>query len=345
MTNPKTESLELQLARSAAVRSTIKQFYIYVVLALIVLVFSVLKLDQVSLFGRGAFLNPDSLINLLRTAAPILTLSGAFTLLMISGYIDLSVGSAMSLSAVVFALMILNGFSFLPALVITLILGIVMGYLNGYLVMKLRITPVIATLVTLSLFKGVALLIVGRGNSSIKSTATQTMPAWINDYGRQEIFLGLPWAFWIAILVIIILVIVQRKTILGKYATAIGGNRLAAELSGINAVKMVWLLYIIVGFFAALAGVARASYMSLGDPLSGDGMELNCIIAVLLGGTAFSGGEGSVAKTVIGALIIVCVTTGLMTVIPPYWQTVAKGSVLLFAVALNYLLVQEKANA
>jgi len=345
VTNTITESLELQLDRSAAVRSTIKQFYIYVVLALIVLVFSVLKLDQVSLFGRGAFLNPDSLINLLRTAAPILTLSGAFTLLMISGYIDLSVGSAMSLSAVVFALMILNGFSFLPALIITLILGIVMGYLNGYLVMKLRITPVIATLVTLSLFKGIALLIVGRGNSSIKSTATQTMPAWINDYGRQEIFLGLPWAFWIAILVIIILVIVQRKTILGKYATAIGGNRLAAELSGINAVKMVWLLYIIVGFFAALAGVARASYMSLGDPLSGDGMELNCIIAVLLGGTAFSGGEGSVAKTIIGALIIVCVTTGLMTVIPPYWQTVAKGSVLLFAVALNYLLVQEKANA
>jgi ribose transport system permease protein len=345
MTNTKTESLELQLDRSAAVRSTIKQFYIYVVLALIVLVFSVLKLNQVSLFGRGAFLNPDSLINLLRTAAPILTLSGAFTLLMISGYIDLSVGSAMSLSAVVFAWLILNGYSFLPALIITLILGIVMGYLNGYLVMKLRITPVIATLVTLSLFKGIALLIVGRGNSSIKSTATQAMPAWINDYGRQEVFLGLPWAFWIAILVIIILVIVQRKTILGKYATAIGGNRLAAELSGINAVKMVWLLYIIVGFFAALAGVARASYMSLGDPLSGDGMELNCIIAVLLGGTAFSGGEGSVAKTIIGALIIVCVTTGLMTVIPPYWQVVAKGSVLLFAVALNYLLVQERAKA
>ena len=91
---------------------------------------------------------------------------------------------------------------------------------------------------------------------------------------------------------------------------------------------MVWLLYIIVGFFAALAGMARASYMSLGDPLSGDGMELDCIIAVLLGGTAFSGGEGSVTKTMVGALIIICVTTGLMTVIPAYWQNVAKGSVL-----------------
>jgi ribose transport system permease protein len=85
--------------------------------------------------------------------------------------------------------------------------------------------------------------------------------------------------------------------------------------------------------------------MSLGDPLSGDLMELDCIIAVLLGGTAFSGGEGSVAKTVVGALIIICVTIGLMTVIPAYWQTVAKGSVLVGAVTLNHLLVREKARA
>ena len=133
----------------------------------------------------------------------------------------------------------------------------------------------------------------------------------------------------------------QKRTILGKYAAAIGGNRTAAELSGINAIKWVWLLYIIVGFFAALAGMARASYMSLGDPLSGDGMELDCIIAVLLGGTAFSGGEGSVAKTIIGALIIMCVTTGLMTVIPAFWQTMAKGSVLIIAVVLNHVLVRD----
>jgi len=142
-----------------------------------------------------------------------------------------------------------------------------------------------------------------------------------------------------------VLVIVQRKTILGKYAAAIGGNRIAAELSGINAVKMVWILYIILGVCAALAGVARASYMSLGDPLSGDGMETNCIIAVLLGGTAFSGGEGSVAKSVVGALIIICVTVGLMTVIPAYWQTAAKGTVLIAAVVLNHLLVREKGKA
>jgi len=341
----KIDTLRQKHERSTALRSTIKQVYIYVVLLLIVLLFSVVKLDQVKFFERGHFLSPDSVINLMRTAVPILTLSGAFTLLMISGYIDLSVGSAMSLSSVVFAWMVLNGFNFFIAIVVTLILGIGMGFLNGTLVMKLRITPVIATLVTLSLFKGIALLIVPDGLSAIKSSPGVAMAGWINDYARKPLFLGLPWAFWVAIFMIALLIVLQRKTLLGKYAAAIGGNRLAAELSGINAVRVVWLIYIIVGFFAGLAGVARASYMSLGDPLSGDGMETACIIAVLLGGTAFSGGEGSVAKTMVGAIIIMCVTTGLMTVIPAYWQTLAMGTVLISAVVINHLLSQEKVKA
>jgi ribose/xylose/arabinose/galactoside ABC-type transport system permease subunit len=331
--------------RSEATRAAVKKYYIYVVLLLIVAIFSVAKIGEVGLFGRGAFLSPDSLINMLRISVPILTLSGAFTLLMISGHIDLSVGSAMSLSAVVFSLLILNGATFLLAFLITLVVGIGMGLLNGFNVMKLRITPVIATLVTLNLFKGIALLIVPDGTSAIKSTATQKMPAMINTYARQDVLLGLPLALFVAIAVIIALVIVQRKTVLGKYAAAIGGNRTAAELSGISAVKYVWILYVMVGFFAAAAGVARASYMSLGDPLSGDQMELACIIAVLLGGTAFSGGEGSVAKTMVGAIIVTCVTTGLMTVIPAYWQTLAMGSVLLIAVVINHLISREKVKA
>jgi ribose transport system permease protein len=339
------KSFAPHMDRSAVVRTNIKRFYIYFVLALVVVVFSVVRLDEVAMFERGHFLSPDSIINLLRMAVPIMTLSGAFTFLMIAQYIDLSVGSAMSLSAVVFAWMILNGFSFLPALVVTLILGIAMGSLNGLLVMKLRITPVIATLVTLSLYKGIALLIVPNGLSAIKSSAEKTMPAWINNYARQDVLFGLPMAFFVALLVIAVLVIVQRKTLLGKYTAAIGGNPTAAELSGINAVMVVWLLYIIVGFCAALAGVARGSYMSLGDPLSGDTMELSCIIAVLLGGTRFAGGEGSVEKTIVGAIIIICVTVGMLTIIPAYWQTLTMGCVLIIAVALNHALVRGKANA
>ena len=333
-------SIRERLDRSSALRANVKKVYIYVFLVLIVALFSVVKLGQVDFFGRGHFLNPNSVINMFRVSVPILTLSGAFTLLMISGYIDLSVGSAMSLSAVVYALMIRSGFGMPISVALAIVLGMGMGSINGFLVMKLRITPVIATLVTLNLFKGIALLIVPAGVSAIKSAPGSPMPAWINYYGRKEVLLGLPWSFYVALLLIAALVVVQRKTILGKYAAAIGGNRNAAELSGISAVKYVWVLYIILGVFAALAGVARASFMSLGDPLSGDGMETDCIIVVLLGGTSFSGGEGSVAKTVVGVLIIMCVTTGLMTVIPAYWQVFAKAGVLLVAVTLNYLLAR-----
>jgi len=338
------ELIKRNIDKKNRTKSVIKKFYIYFVLLIIVILFSAV-FTKTELFGRGNFLSIDNIINMLRMSVPIITLSGGFTLLMIAGSIDLSVGSEMSLSAVVFAYLILNGFSFLATFLIIVVLGILMGVINGYLVMKLRITPVIATLVTLNLYKGIARLMVPQGLLSIKSTATQAMPAWINDYGRKDVIFGLPWAFIVAVVVIIALVIIQRKTIIGKYAAAIGGNRTAAELSGINAVKWVWIIFIIVGFLAALAGMARASYMSVGDPLSGSGMELNCIIAVLLGGTAFTGGEGSVIKTIIGALIIMCVTTGLMTVIPAYWQTFATGCVLIIAVVLNQLLAQEKVKA
>jgi ribose transport system permease protein len=341
MASVRQESLALQQDRSTVVRTNIKRFYIYFVLALVVVTFSVVRLNEVAMFERGHFLNPNSLINLARIAVPIMTVSGAFTFLMIAERIDLSVGSAMSLSAVVFALMILNGFGFLAAVIVTLIVGILMGTLNGFLVEKLSITPVIATLVTLSLYKGIALLIVPQGLSAIKGSADKPMPAWINNYAREDVLFGLPMAFFVAIVVIIALVIAQRKTLIGKYTAAIGGNQTAAELSGINTVKMVWLLYIIVGFCAALAGMARGSYMSLGDPLSGDGMELACIIAVLLGGTRFAGGEGSVEKTIVGAIIIMCVTVGMLTIIPAYWQTLTMGCVLIIAVALNHLLVGE----
>lgn len=322
-------------------RTNIKRFYIYFVLALVVVTFSVVRLDEVAMFERGHFLNPNSLINLARIAVPIVTVSGAFTFLMIAERIDLSVGSAMSLSAVIYALMILNGFSFLTAVVVTLFVGILMGTLNGFLSEKLKITPVIATLVTLSLYKGIALLIVPDGLSAIKGSADKAMPPWINNYAREDVMFGLPMAFYVAILLTVALVIIQRKSILGKYTAAIGGNQTAAELSGINPVTVVWILYIIVGFSAALAGIARGSYMSLGDPLSGDGMELFVIIAVLLGGTRFAGGEGAVEKTVVGAIIIMCITVGMLTIIPAYWQTLTMGLVLIVAVALNHLLVGE----
>lgn len=320
----------------------LRNYYIYFVLVAVILGLSAANLDSYGLFERGNFLYKKNIINILRISAPLITLAGAFCLLMVSGYIDLSVGSAMSLSAVIYALLAINGVPFVLAFAITVVVGAGLGVINGLLVVRLKITPVIATLITLSFYKGIALLLVQDGTSAIKSGGGLKMPSWFNSYGREGVLLGLPMAFWIAVGVILVLVIAQNRTLLGKYAAATGGNPTAATLSGINTNRVVFLLYIIVGVTAALAGIARSSFMSLGDPLSGDGMELNAILVVLVGGTAFSGGEGRVLRSFIGALIIMALTVGMLTLVPAYFQTLVIGAALLTAAASNHLISRKE---
>jgi ribose/xylose/arabinose/galactoside ABC-type transport system permease subunit len=323
----------------------LRGYYIYLVLIVVVVVLSVANLDRFGLFERGNFLSQDNIVNILRVSAPLLTLAGAFTLLMVAGYIDLSVGSAMSLSAVAYATLAINGVPFLPAVGLALVLGVGLGMINGFLVVKLEITPVIATLITLSLYKGVALLLVEDGVSAIKSGGDLKMPDWFNSYGREPVLLGLPMAFWVAVVVTIVLVVGQNRTLLGKYTAATGGNAMAARLSGIKTARVIFFAYVIVGATAALAGVARSSFMSIGDPLSGDGMELSAILVVLLGGTAFSGGEGRILRSFIGVLIIMALTVGMLTLVPAYFQTLVLGAALLAAAASNHLVSRKGVTA
>ncbi|WP_412553208.1 ABC transporter permease [Shimia sp. MIT1388] len=336
-----SQSTHPEVSFTAKATGFLRNYYIYFVLIAVVALLSTANLDQFGLFERGNFLNKRNIINILRVSAPILVIAGAFTLLMVSGYIDLSVGSTMGLTAVIYALLAINGVPFVPAFALTVLAGAVLGAINGILVVRLNITPVIATLITLSLFKGIALLLVEDGVSAIKSGGGLKMPAWFNDYGRDGIFLKLPAAFWVAVAVTLVLIVVQNRGKLGKYAAATGGNPTAAKLSGINTGRTVFLLYVIVGVTAALAGIARSSFMSLGDPLSGDGMELTAILVVLLGGTAFSGGEGRVLRSFVGALIIMALTVGMLTIVPAYYQTLVIGSALLAAAATNHLVSQK----
>lgn len=328
--------------RAQKAKRIVKEIYVYIILLAVVTVLSLLKGE---LFHRGNFLFPPNIANLLRMSAPILMISSAFTLIFITGNMDLSVGSILSLTTVVHAILVLNGFPFVLSLVIVIALGVLLGAINGFLVMKLRITPVIATLITMNAYQGLARYLVPPGISSITSTDTLEMPAWMGQFSKDQVFMGLSWAFIVAIILLVVLVVVQKRTLFGKYLVAVGGNRTAAELSGINVVKVVWGVYILLGAVSALAGVARASYLIIGEPYTGVGAETEAIIACLLGGTVFSGGEGSVVKSFVGALIIVCLTFGLKSVIPEYWQMLAKGVVLVFAVVLNHLLSKERVVA
>jgi ribose transport system permease protein len=316
------------LLRKISWKTAVMNLFVLGVLALIVLIFSSVSVR---------FISGPNIINILRQSVPALLVGGSVTLLMISGHIDLSVGGTVGLSTVLYALFLKAGLGYFGASVLTLFLGGVMGYINGLLVMRLRIVPVIATLATMTLYIGFGRLLSPAGIGVIKG-----LPEDVYKFGRSAFLFGLPVAFYVAVAVIALLVILQRKTVIGKYAAAIGGNRVAAELSGINVVQNVWLLYIIVGVCSSLGGIARASLLSLGDPVTGINMELDAIIAVVLGGTAFTGGEGSVLRTMVGVLIIMCLTSGMQVIgMPPYWQSLVKGAVLIFAVVVNSL-VKEK---
>ncbi|HWQ30588.1 MAG TPA: hypothetical protein VN549_06320 [Negativicutes bacterium] len=197
--------------------------------------------------------------------------------------------------------------------------------------------PVIATLATMNLCIGFGKLLSPGGIGLIKG-----LPDDIIGFARKPFLLGMPAALYVTLLVILILVVMQRKTILGKYAAAIGGNRITAEMSGINVIKTVWPLYMLVGICSALAGIARTSLLSLGDPVTGSGIEMDAMIVVVLGGTSYTGGSGSAARTIIGVLIITCLTAGMQVIgAESYFQSIVKGIVLIVAVVVD-VLVKER---
>jgi len=311
-----------------SMKTTIKNVYVFSVLILIFVIFTSMSTK---------FIGAPNIVNILRQSVPLFLIGGAVTLVMISGHIDLSVGGILGLCSVVYSLAVKSGMSYFAAALLTVLLGTLVGFINGYLVMKLNIVPLIATLATMTLSIGVGKLLTPRGVGLIKQ-----LPRGMEGFMRTSVLFGLPLAFYIAVIVVAVLVIIQKKTVLGKYAAAIGGNRTAAELSGINVIKNVWLMYVIVGFCSALAGIARTSYLHLGDPGTGQGMEMDAMIVVVLGGTHFFGGEGSVWRTMIGVLVLMSLTAGMQVAgVPPYWQYSIRGAVLIFALLVD-IAVKER---
>jgi len=309
----------------------LKNNYVILILIAVICIFTILS--------KGRFLSEPSIRNILRVSVPTLIIATMATLLMVSGNIDLSVGSLLGMSAVVFAILRQSGIPFLLALLIVLLMGCLMGAINGFLVMKLRITSVIATLATMSLFYGIGKFMVPDGQDMIK----YDMPENMNFFAKGNFFLGLPPSVYLTLVLIVLIILFEKRTTLGKYAIAIGDNRLAAELSGINAVKTVTIIYIAVGAMAALAGATRSSYMSAGDPASGIGIEVDAIIAILLGGTSFFGGEGSSVKTVAGVFILVSLTNGLTMVgVAPFWSILVRGLVFFFALIFETMVKSKK---
>lgn len=295
-----------------------------------------------------AFLTTGNLLILAKHVAINAILATGMTYVILTGGIDLSVGSVVGLAAMIAGGLINQGlvlpmfgvivyFNVWLIILVTLMAGVLIGGMNGWLITRFRVAPFIATLGIMYVARGFALL---RSNGA-------TFPNLVGDpelgnTGFQHLgsgsFLGIPVPIWLMILFGGIGVLIANKTPFGRRVFAIGGNERAAELSGIRVNRIKLAVYMISGFCAAMTGLIIASQLLAAHPATGESFELNAIAAVVLGGTSLSGGRGGVGGTIIGAFVIGVLSDGLVLLgVSEFWQIVIKGIVIILAVVVDQI--------
>jgi ribose/xylose/arabinose/galactoside ABC-type transport system permease subunit len=284
------------------------------------------------------FLTYANIMNVIMQVSMIMLIGSAATLLMISGNFDLSVGTVLALCAVMHAVMSKSGIPTNVSLLLAISIGACLGVINGIMVVHLNITPVIATLGMMYVARGLAFIVAWIDGGAHVTTG---LPPDFERLGRTMVG-SVPLYLLIYFVIIAIFYFIFAKTNLRKYAFAIGGNKTAAYISGINAGRIVLVLYILVGALAGFSGVTLASRVGSAAPNIGTGFEFDVIVAIVLGGTSIYGGEGSFIGMIIGALIVGFVgnTLNLLDV-QFFFQPVVKGLILIGAVLLARI-IEEK---
>lgn len=319
----------------------------FIALIVLVIVFS---------FLNPTFLTPANIVIMAKHVAINAILGVGMTYVILTGGIDLSVGSIVGLAAMIVGGLINEGlvlpmfgvivyFHLWSLILIGLLVGVLMGAINGLIITRFNVAPFIATLGMLYAARGLALL---RSNGN-------TFP---NLVGRPELnntgfpvlgagdFLSVNYSIWLMILFALVAIFLARKTPFGRQVYAIGGNERAAELSGVRVKRVKTIVYMISGFCAAMVGLIIASQLVAAHPATGTFFELNAIAAVVLGGTSLSGGRGSIGGTIIGAFVIGVLGDGLIGLgVSSFWQQVIKGAVIVLAVIIDQLQVRLQERA
>lgn len=288
--------------------------------------------------GRSTFLSPSNLRNVADQIAVIAIIAIGMTMVIITGGIDLSVGSLLALSAVVAAWLIrgLGGGSAGPGALLGASIGAVVacgavGAFSGFVITRFSIPPFIATLAMMQVASGLA-FILAQGQSIYDIPPSYT---WL---GRGSDLLSVPNAVVLMAALYLLAHLLMARTTLGRYIYAVGGNQESARLSGLSTRRILVLVYVISGVMAGIGGVITASQLKAGAPTYGLMYELYVIAAVVVGGTSLSGGEGQVFGTLIGAFIIAVIRNGMNLMnVEPYTQKVVLGLVILGAVLLDML--------
>lgn len=289
-------------------------------------------------FLSPRFLTEQNLANVFRQIAVVTTVGTVVSLLMVSRNFDLSVGGVVALSGCTAAVLANQGWPLVPSLAVGTLAGALVGAFNGFLVVVVGINAVIATLGTMYLSRGAALLV------------TNGVPIYSVPDEYKVVGAGyagpIPIPVIIMLAFVVVMTIVERRTLLGKFARATGSNPQAAFLCGVPTRLVQIVLFVAAGAAAGWGGIMISSRVGGGVPTVGQGFEFEVVVAAVLGGTSLAGGEGTVVGVLLGALIVGSINNGLNLLgVPTFWQTVALGTVLVLAVGLDVVLRRRTSRA
>lgn len=285
------------------------------------------------------FFDINNVSNLIAQQAEVIILSIGVTFLLLSGYFDMSVGGIVSLAAVLSAYFCQAkgaansplssglGMSYGMALILTLVCCMIIGAINAFFIVKMKVNSVVVTLGTMAVSRGIA-MIVAQGAQRITG-----LPSIFNKIGQFTVIGTINLAVIIMIILLVIALIVENKTVFGRRIYLIGANQVAAKLSGVKVERDVTLLYIISAFLAGVTGIVMASTFNAGNCALGTGYEFDALVVTVLGGTSITGGFGSVVCAVVGAFIIGILGTSVnMLGFQPAMQMLVKGLVIVIAI-------------
>jgi ribose/xylose/arabinose/galactoside ABC-type transport system permease subunit len=270
-----------------------KETTIFVILIAMIIVLSL---------STSKFFTGSNIANLLKQTAVNGVVAIGMTFVIISGGIDLSVGSTVGLSGIICALLMRDGMAIFPSVVIAIVVSTLIGLVNGALIFDGKVPPFIATLGVVTIVRGIIMLI---SNARMISG----LPDDFSSFSQQKLF-GLPMMVVVWIILLIIASIVLKFTIFGRNVYSIGSNEEATRLSGVNIRVNIYGIYVVSAFCSAVAGILMTTRLGNGAPQGGSGYELDAIAAAVVGGASLSGGEGSIAGTLIGALIMSTLRNG-----------------------------------